>query len=215
MKRLFYFATEREAAATRRLLVAQECIAPGLYTCPQGYVQAGGMGILAAAVTSAACSARWDEVWNFGISATLSPIYPLETRVVVGSVLRPNWFPERVEARSQEWYHRLFPTLHRADQKGSLARLVSCDFPVHQSHLADQLRPFADLLDMEGYGIAFMAYQLAKPCFIGKWVTDCANAEGPSAIERLLDRSSEHFADWINELLKNSYNSPINFLWTT
>lgn len=210
-KRLFYFATEREAAVTRRQLGAHESIVPGLYACPQGYVQIGGMGILAAAIHSAGCSMHWDEIWNFGIAATLSPAYPLETRVAVGSVSRPIWFPDGLEARSQEWYHRLFPPLYHTEQKGSWARLVSCDFPIHQPHLAISLRGFADLIDMEGYGLGFMAYQLAKPCFIGKWVTDCASREGPLMIQRLLDQASEHFADWIGELLKNP---PLDSLWT-
>lgn len=206
-KRLFYFATEREARATRSLLGAHELIAPGLYHCPQGYVRIGGMGILAAASSAACDRFHWGEMWNFGIAATLSAAYPLETRVVVGSVLRPSFFPDGLETRSQEWYHRLFPTLHLTEERSakgtSLARLVSCDFPIHQSHLADCLRSTADLLDMEGYGLAFTARQNSKPCFIGKWITDCATAEGPTAIERLLDHASQQFAEWVSELLRD------------
>lgn len=217
MKRLFYFATEREAAASLKLLGAkgcQECMTSGLYTCPQGYVKVGGMGVLAAA--AAVGGVQWDELWNFGIAATLSSVYSLETRVVVGSVGRPSFFPEGLELRSQEWHSRLFPRLHCSAQaspsltNASLARLVSCDYPIHQSHLADQLRVDADLLDMEGYGLAFAAYQLAKPCFIGKWVTDCASAGGPLAIQRLIDQASKHFAEWIRELLQDP---PAPYLW--
>lgn len=206
LKRLIYFATEREADSTRRLLNAHQKIAPGLYVCEQGYVRVGGMGILAAA-----CGAMqqvqvdWDELWNFGIAASLSPLFPVETRVVVKSVQRPAWFPEGLEARSIEWYERLFPTLHLSTEErcGALpqARLVSCDFPVHQPHLADHLRGSADLLDMEGYGLAFSARQLGRPCFVGKWVTDSANIHGPNEIQRLLNCASDQFAAWIQELL--------------
>lgn len=199
VKRLIYFATEREAAATRRLLNAQREIAPGLYSCEQGYVRVGGMGILAAACGALLGSTHWEELWNFGIAASLSPDFPVETRVVVKSVQRPGWFPDGLETRSKEWYERLFPTLHLTEKGG---RLVSCDFPVHQPHLADSLRASSDLLDMEGYGVVFSARQLGRRCFVGKWVTDSANVQGPGEIQRLLDRASDHFAEWIQELLQ-------------
>lgn len=200
-KRLFYFATAQEAAGTRSKLEAHEQIAPGLYSCPYGYVRIGGMGIL-----SAACSPSqtmdWDEVWNFGIAATLSSEFALETRAIVSSVERPTWFPDGLETRSKEWFARLFPRLHLTLDASKTTRLVSCDFPVHQTHLADTLRTHADLLDMEGYGLAFMAHSLKRPCFIGKWVSDSASVNGPEAIKRLLSRFSEHCADWVDELLK-------------
>lgn len=201
LKRLFYFATEQEAAGTRHRLGAQEQMAPGLYRCPYGYVRVGGMGIL-----SAACHPSqimdWDEVWNFGVAATLSSEVALETGVLAGSVQRPAWFPDGLEARSKEWYARLFPKLHLTEDAATFARLVSCDFPVHQAHLSDSLRAHADLLDMEGYGLAFMAHSLKRPCLIGKWVSDSASVGGPEAIRRLLSRFSDACAEWVDELLQ-------------
>lgn len=199
-KRLFYFATEKEAAGARQLLHAEKLVAEGLYICSQGYVLVGGMGILAAACSVAGVRGEWDELWNFGIAATLSAHYPVETRVIVSSVQRPNWLPGGLETRSREWYERLFPVIQLREEG---ARLVSSDYPVHQPHLAEELRTLADLLDMEGYGLAFAARQLSRPCFIGKWVTDAATQEGPLAIQKLLKDASDHFAGWIDELLRD------------
>lgn len=197
-KRLIYFATEQESESTLQMFHAEKLADQRLYACSQGYVLIGGMGILATACAIAGVKEEWDEVWNFGIAATLSERYPVQTRVIARSAQRASWLPHGLEQRSKEWYQQLFPVIN-VQEEG--VRLVSSDYPVHQPHLALDLSTYADILDMEGYGVAFAARQLNRPCFIGKWVTDSVTQEGPLAIQKLLKEASRHFAGWIDELL--------------
>lgn len=191
-KKLIYFATEAEAKVSLQRLKAVE-IAADAYECDLGTIIVGGVGILHTMHALSQYIAQADEVWNLGVAGALQNRYRLGEVVQIREIGRNNLFPNHLETRSQQFHGHLFATLSLNCPSGG-ARLVTSDYPIHQPHLASQLAAHADLVDMEGYAVAYLAQKWQKPCQVWKVVSDFAQPGGPELIQSQLDNASERFA---------------------
>lgn len=193
-RRLIYFATQAEAQTSLSALQTCPSKSRNTHLYDNGIIVVGGIGLLAAMHNlSSAHHLPFDEVWNLGVAGSLSNTYSLGELVAITSVTRPHLFPASLDSRSRQWQQDLFPPLKTAHQTLN-QRLVTCDYPIHQADLRDQLAQQADLIDMEGYAVAFLAKQWGKPCYIWKVVSDFASEGGPEVIKDQLKRASERLA---------------------
>lgn len=192
-KKLIYFATLKEASASiDRLQATPIAAGRGCYRYDQGVVVIGGMGIYA---TIAAVSSHLndvDEIWNLGVAADLHARFKLGDCLPIHSVQVAAFYPKGLEERSQRMHRMLYPPI-TLQQLG--ARLITTDYPIHQAELRDQLAQQADLVDMEGYGIAYLAKHVAKRCVIWKVISDFATIGGPELIHQQLEQASERLAE--------------------
>lgn len=196
--KLIVFATEREALPTLKQLQAKPTAETHCFSFSQGLVLISGIGLLAAAQTVARYSACATEVWNLGIAGSLKAHLPLGQLVEVKQVLRYGPGAEFADTRSHSWHSRLFPPLSLQTEGYSL---LSCDYPLHEETLSSRLAAHADLVDMEGYGIAYAAAQRQLPCKLYKVMTDHARLDGPVLIERHLQAASESLAAFLKPLI--------------
>lgn len=193
-RRLIYFATQAEAQAS--LSALQTC--PGkscdTHLYDNGLLVVGGIGLLAAMhALSSTNHLPFEEVWNLGVAGSLSSTHSLGELVAISIVTRSQLFPASLDSRSRQWQQNLFPPLKTAHEIAG-QRLVTCDYPIHQADLRLQLAQQADLVDMEGYAVAFLANQWGKPCYIWKVVSDFAGEGGPEVIKGQLKLASERLA---------------------
>lgn len=194
-RRIFiYFATEGEGRASLSRLGAKPCWNHPYYEFSRGLIAIGGMGILAAVHAISSTIHEVDEIWNFGIAGSLQNHFSIGEAVCISQVSRQNVGFEGFDLHAKQWHAELFPTIHL---QGTGHRLVSCDYPIYHGPLRDQLAQQADLVDMEGYGIAYAAAKYARPCVFWKIVSDFACEGGPELILRQLDHYSEQLADLV------------------
>jgi nucleoside phosphorylase len=90
---------------------------------------------------------------------------------------------------------QLDPQIYGKTQEGD--KLISSDFPIHDETLRKNLGTEWDLVDMEGYGVAFAAHALGKKCRIWKIISDFALTGGRSLIRKNKTLLSEKIADAI------------------
>ncbi len=82
-------------------------------------------------------------------------------------------------------------------------RLVTCDTPVFDTNLREQLSAGADLVDMEGAAIARVAVMFDTPWTLLKGVTDAAGPTDRDTLAKNLTRVSEKIADFLDAHLKD------------
>lgn len=192
-KKLISFATHVEAQATLMQLCAS--LQPtGEYLFGQDIILIGGVGILQTMHAVSQHIHKVDEVWNLGVAGALHARYKLGDCVPITEVVRNALFPADLEHRSQQFHNTLFPKIVLNPQTVGV-RLVTSDYPIHQQHLTRQLAAHADLVDMEGYGIAYLAQQWQKPCHMWKVISDFARPGGPELIKAQLNSASVRMAD--------------------
>lgn len=193
VKKLIYFATQMEAQASLVQLDAK-LLPTGEYSFSQGIILIGGVGILQTMHAVSQHIHKVDEVWNLGVAGALHTRYKLGDCVQITEVVRNALFPPNLEDRSQRFHNTLFPRIVLSQQPVG-ARLVTSDYPIHQQHLTQQLAAHADLVDMEGYGIAYLAQQWQKPCHMWKVISDFASPGGAELIKMQLNSASVQLAD--------------------
>jgi adenosylhomocysteine nucleosidase len=201
-KKLIYFAHPLEAQATimqTRAVALQDD--KKAYQFGHGLILVGGMGILATMHVLGRYIHQVDEVWNLGIVGALQPHYQLGDCVQISQVQRSVLFPQDLAEYSQQFHNTLFPAIAlTVNNENKGARLVTCDYPIHQQHLAHQLARHADVVDMEGYGVAYIAQQWQRPCRMWKVISDFASAGGPELIKAQLRSASLQLATIVQEL---------------
>lgn len=193
---LIVFATYEEANPTLKALEASSSNQKDLFTVSNGYILITGMGMLAAASQTALHLPLVQEVWNFGIAGALRDDLPIGTICQIHSVSKLYILPENADAYTMDMTKNIFPVFSLAS-KG--VKLISSDFPIHQPNVRAQLAKNYQIVDMEGYGIAFAAAQAKKPCRLWKLVSDFADLEGEKLIVQHIDRLAEQ----ISEVIKN------------
>lgn len=82
--------------------------------------------------------------------------------------------------------------------------LGSVDCPVHQVSFSNHLSGHIQLLDMEGYTLAWLAKQWALPLSMIKYVSDFGNSEGPVMLKQELKVASEKLWNILRHLEVNS-----------
>ncbi len=201
---LIVFAQVAEAAATLRSLQAEPVVGemthvwsegeiPCLYRFDRGWIAISSVGLHAAQMSVARYSHPCDEVWNLGFAGALNDRHPVGSLLSIGTVGKyipvP---PESLDARTQECLAFTIPHLHLEKQAG---HLISSDFPIHHlEHKACLARQW-DLVDMEGYGIAYASQHLGKTCRMWKIVSDFASPGGRALIKTHKAQLSEQIAE--------------------
>lgn len=203
MNKLIVFAQHAEAAATLRTLNAKavpgeirfiksEGELPCCYTFDQGVIALSSIGIHAAIMTVAKYGNEVDEIWNLGMAGALHDHLPIGKKLVI----------ETVGKYTPDSY---IPPITFGNGVG---RLVSSDFPVHDSNFRTLLSQNWDVVDMEGYGVAYAAHYLGKKCRMWKIVSDFASPGGRELIQKNKPYVSELLAETIYEALHEGRSHP-------
>lgn len=193
---LLVFATLKEAESSIELLSAKlKYDDPSLHLFEGGALLITGMGALAAGAAVARLAQNFELIWNLGIAGALSKDLSIGEIVEVGSVAK--WKGGlSLSAHSLSLFERAHPVLGT----GGL-RLLTSDYPVHSKEIGKPLSREADLLDMEGYGIAFAAIQAGKPWRITKRISDLCAEDGPSLIPQELPKAARELAAEVAQVL--------------
>jgi len=202
---LFLFASQAEAKpaldACKAKHVDGEYIdvwdegrVPSLYQCDKGWIGISGIGTYAAQHLVSKLAKEISEVWNLGIAGSLRPLHNLGLLKRIAVVGKYIPLRETLDPKSLECVYGTIPNLSLYPATHGIS-LISSDFPLHQEHLRDELAKEWDLIDMEGYGVAYAAHRFGKPCFLWKIVSDFASAEGRALIRKHKQKWSERLAE--------------------
>ena len=189
---LLVFATVGEAKSTLHA-VSAKAIQPNLYKYDQGRILITGMGPLAACQAISAHASPDEEVWNLGMSGALNLQFPAETIVDIGQVTTLPIHAFQLDEHAEAMYKQLHPTITLNHQD---VRLVTTPFPV-RGPTQERLGQDHDLVDMEGYVIAWAAQRLGIPCRLTKIVSDLAEDANPAAVQNQVARCSKLLAEHI------------------
>ncbi len=188
--RLIVFATLIEAKHALEALNAQN-ISDNFFFSDGGFITISGMGCLAATAAISACKEPISEVWNLGAVGALHDHFNLGDTFEISDVSKNPILPIGIDDHSSKLHRTLFPSL-KVSENG--LHLISSDYPCHHAEINQTLRAHGDLIDMEGYGIAYAARQRGVPVCMWKIVTDFATANGQKLILEQLDSVSQKIA---------------------
>jgi len=137
----------------------------------------------------------FDEIWNLGVAGSLKKNQPIGKIYAIEKV--DKYVPVQYipfDESSKECIASTIPS-HHLNSPGY--KLISSDFPIHNKMLKESLSSHWDLVDMEGYGIAFAAHHLDKTCKMWKVISDFASENGRDLIHKHMEELSEIIADKI------------------
>lgn len=198
---LFIFATFAEAQASLSVLKAKE-INKRLYKCHEGWLAISGIGIHAAQHTTSQYGPSASEIWNFGLAGSLQEPASLGDICPIATVSKYVPSLEDLDTLSQDFSLSSIPSF---SLKPTGYKLFSSDFPIHTFCHKEQLAKKADLVDMEGYGIAYAAHHLGKPCSFWKIISDFTSFGGHDLIKKNMCFYSEKLAETLLKELKKMY----------
>lgn len=197
MALLLIFAQLEEAKFALEYLEAKP-IHHNFYSFAYGYIAISGLGMVAAILTLAKYIEGIDHIWNIGFAGSLTDSYPIGSLHRIGQVNKYNYLPLTLDAHSHKLSQQLYPEI--SFPNGGVS-LITTDFPIHDAMLRRQLSTKADLVDMEGYGVAAGAFAFQKPCTLWKIVSDFASPSGRSLIIKHMNTLSELLAKEISHQL--------------
>lgn len=210
---LLIFAQLAEAEAVIRRTCAEpvagetahiwsEGIVPSCYRFEKGVIAICNVGLHSAQMSVAKHAVHCEEVWNLGLAGSLKEGLPIGEIISIDQVGK--YIPieeESLDPRSQECISFTLPTLLLA---GNGSRLVSSDFPIHHTQHRERLASKWDLVDMEGYGIAYASAALGKKCRMWKIISDFASPGGRELIRKHKKALAEKIADVVDSALNSS-----------
>lgn len=205
MNYLFVFATIEEAIPTIDLLAARPtALCKWLYEWNKGFLIITGIGSFSSFICLNAISEQIDMIHNFGVAGALQQTLELGTIHTISKCSKLLWHPKGVEATKETAAFDVCSEVCLEAKKGTslVSSLVSSDFPVYAEKDVAALSKNFDLVDMEGYAVAFFARMQKKPCQLHKVVSDYCNASSPSLIKQGLKKHSEKIAQFIDNDLK-------------
>ncbi len=188
---LIVFATLIEAEQALEALDAHP-INDVFFSFNGGFITISGMGCLAAAAAVSACKEPIDEVWNLGAVGALRDHLNLGEVFEISEVTKNPLLPIGIDDHSSKLHRALFPML-KVSKNG--LRLISSDYPCHHPEINQALRAHGDLIDMEGYGVAYAAKQRGIPVRMWKIVTDFATTNGQKLIMEQLHSAARTIAE--------------------
>ena len=208
-KVLIVFAQTGEAKATiemtnakpvlaEKTLVWSEGVVPARYIFSQGCIAICGVGIHPAQMCVAKFASLYDEVWNLGFAGALKKEAAIGELASIASNDKLLPISKHLDTRSQECANFAIPSLNISD---SGQKLITSDFPIHDNELRESLKQQWDLVDMEGYGVAYAAHSLGKKCRMWKIVSDFASPGGREVIRKHRHELSQKIAEPIMENL--------------
>lgn len=190
-KILIIFAQFSEAEATIATLNARpvpgetadiwsEGHLPSLYSFEGGWIALSSIGLHAAQMTVARYASLADEIWNAGLAGCLKPGLPIGHLLSISTIGKYVPIDEaHLDPLSSNCMQHTLPPLYL---EGSQASLITSDFPIHDHSHRDRLAKKWDVVDMEGYGIAYAASYLGKKCRMWKIISDFASPGGRELI---------------------------------
>ena len=197
--KLLLFAQLSEAAATIEALNAKaqpnsekqiwsEGIIPTRYSFDDGLIVITDVGLYPAAAAVAKYGPTCSEIWNLGLAGTLSH------NLDIGTLLPISRLGKYIPIPNQ---HATAPADLKLGDSG--IALVSSDFPIHEHVHREHLSANYDMVDMEGYAIAYMANALGIKCRMWKIVSDFASPGGRELISKNKHQLSKKIAEHIIE----------------
>lgn len=183
----------------RKVLVVSATAAEAAHVPPDVPLLVTGIGKTAAAAATARALAGYDDpgrvtVLNVGTAGALR--VGLEGLHEVGRVLNHDISADLVRALGhdpREWL-----------ELGTTgAVLATGDVFVADPEVRDRLAERADLVDMEGYAVAWAAREAGADCRLVKHVSDAAD-EGAMDWPALVDRSARALGTWVQEWVSAS-----------
>lgn len=197
---LIAFATQLESSAAIEQLSAFK-IADGLWRFSKGQIAVTGMGTYRAAsfLTQAIQLQRPSALWNLGFAADLKnrEIGALEQ---IKSIHRPP-LSSRPDKVSRRIYSECYPPLQIYPPCQGVD-LVTVDAPVHCLTMRKKCAEIADLLDLEGYGVAAFARMHQIECKMVKIVSDRAQAGGRRQLLANAPALASKLALWLTKALE-------------
>src|SRR5262249_54757 len=134
------------------------------------------------------------EVWNFGFAGSLRGEQPIGEILSIEKVGKYIPLEDSLDPVSRACIAFTIPHFSVA---GTGGKLISSHFPIHDVLHRQRLGLQWDLVDMEGYGIAFAAHALGKKCRMWKIISDFASPGGRELILSHEAQLSEKIADQI------------------
>lgn len=180
--RIILFATLKEAQPTLDLFEAIP-IQEEIYAYKEGKIIISGMGMLAACAALAPHLAEATEIINPGLAGALDDSLELGYLATIGEVSLHLSHLNEIDPFSQQLAMKCYPPVKLGEGPG----LVTSMIPVHEGFLKTEMAKRGLLVDMEGYGVAYMARQANIPCTLLKIVSDFSRKE---AIPLLLQNFS-------------------------
>jgi adenosylhomocysteine nucleosidase len=195
---LLVFATELEAQPfidyhrLKRLDEQQPCLA---YKGDGILLIISGMGFLKGAVALSQVLQRQEKgvnsitrVINYGIAGSLTGRFSLGEVVSVDRVVKYNPV-EFTKTRFNKFFASAFPEIRLNDRAEDAVVLATSDHPILTEADAGLAARHAHLVDMEGYGYAFVAGNYGIPVQIIKGISDFARKESEDSFRKQVKRA--------------------------
>lgn len=197
---LMVFATELEAQPfiayhrLRRIETHQPC---PVYEGGGLLLMISGMGFLKGAVALSQVLQSHEEsgnpitrVTNYGIAGAVTGRFSLGEVVPVDRVIKYNPV-EFTKTRFNKFFASAFPEIRLTEQAADAVVLATSDHPILTEDDAGLAARHAHLVDMEGYGYAFVAGNHGIPIQLIKGVSDFARKESEDSFRRQVKRTLE------------------------
>lgn len=194
---LILFSTHIEAAPSIKRLGALP-LQDNLFEFDCGHICMSGIGGLSTGHALGSLQKDFSTIWNLGVAGSLHKDLPFGRICHVATVNKYLPHEKSLDQHSISMTRSLHPP-QIISKEGF--RLLSSDFPLHQKERKIELQSKYDLIDMEGYTIAYHANRWNKECKMWKWVSDFAEEGGPQMIKKSLSELSEKIAVYLEELL--------------
>jgi adenosylhomocysteine nucleosidase len=181
------------------LNIWSEGLQPSLYQFTRGFIVLCGLGIHSAQMAAAKYAELGEEIWNLGLAGSLRDTFSIGDIQEVNTVGK--YVPVSdgsLDCVSEDCLSTVLPAFKL---QASGMKLISSDFPIHDEQHNLHLKTKWDLVDMEGYGIAYAAAALGKKCRMWKIISDFASPGGRDFIKQNKSRLSEKMAFKILENL--------------
>jgi adenosylhomocysteine nucleosidase len=195
---LMVFATELEAQPfidhhrMCRLEAHQPCTA---YEGDGFLLIISGMGFLKGAVSLSRVLQRYEKegnsinrVINYGIAGALTERFSLGEVVCVDRAVKYNPV-EFTKTRFNKFFASAFPEIRLTDQAENAVVLATSDHPILTEDDARLAARYAHLVDMEGYGYAFVAGAHGIPIQLIKGISDFARKESEDSFRKQVKRT--------------------------
>jgi adenosylhomocysteine nucleosidase len=195
---LLAFATELEAQPfidhhrLRRLKAHQPCPA---YEGNGIFLIITGMGFLKGAVALSQVLQGHEKsgdaitrVINYGIAGALTGRFSLGEVVTVDKVVKYNPV-EFTKTRFNKFFASAFPEIKLTEQAENAVVLATSDHPILTEEDARLAARHAHLVDMEGYGYAFVAGRHGIPIQLIKGISDFARKESEDSFRKQVKRT--------------------------
>lgn len=186
MRPLFIFATQLEAKAFLESLDFSK-VHSNLWQSRFCHLLICGMGSLQAShqLTKTLHEIpRPTHLVNMGCAASLSEFKTFDCLRV--SKVSKSLDRTEIDKHSQLFFDHLFPSIEITSScdtwKLPTATLTTVDCPVHNVEMRSKLSFFGQLLDMEGYGLAYVAKEAEIPLEMIKCISDHAKDGGEQSL---------------------------------